>query len=115
MIAFLYYPLYLFIFWYKNVVVGLFIFFVEFNRYVAKLLSFQSLLKTFFKPLKNEYRDGLVLFSILFGIAVKTVLISVTSLIIVILLAVEVLAIFFLTVLPILLLVLVVSPKAILR
>lgn len=35
------------------------------------------MIRTFFKPLKNEYRKGLVVFSIGMGIFVKTVLIFV--------------------------------------
>ncbi len=33
------------------------------------------MIRTFFKPLKNEYRQGLVFFSIVMGIFVKTALI----------------------------------------
>lgn len=35
------------------------------------------MVRTFFKPLKNEYRKGLVAFSIGMGIVVKTILIFV--------------------------------------
>lgn len=77
MVALLYYPLYLIAFWYTDVLWGLVNFFSRFNRYLISLLSLNLLVKTFFKPLKNEYREGLVLFSILFGIAIKAILISV--------------------------------------
>lgn len=115
MIPFLYYPLYLFVFWYKDVVVGLFSFFVVFNSYVASLLSFSNLLRTFFKPLKNEYREGLVFFSICFGVVIKTVLLSVSAVILFCILLIEVLVILFLITLPILLFMLLVSPRTILR
>jgi len=103
MIAFRNYPFYLIAFWYKDVLSALFNFFIDFNRYIAALLSVPLLLRTFFKPLKNEYRDGLVLFSIVCGIVIKTVLLSVSILIIVTILFVEFLLGLFLVVLPLLL------------
>lgn len=89
MVAFLYYPIYLVLFWYSDVLLSLFSFFGRFNIYLASLLSLGLLVKTFFKPLKNEYRDGLVLFSIFFGIAIKSVLISVILGIFIVTIAVE--------------------------
>ena len=89
MIAFLYYPLYLAVFWYQDVVGGVIEFFVAFNKYLSSLLSVPLLIKTYFKPLKNEYRDGLVLFSVIAGMIVKSVLLSVTISIILIVLAIE--------------------------
>ena len=47
-------------------------FFAQLNRYAASLLSIPLILKTFFKPLKNEYREGLVLFSVLAGIFINS-------------------------------------------
>ncbi len=78
MVAFLYYPLYLILFWYKDVLGGLLNFFVLFNRYIASLLSVSLLLRTFFKPLKNEYREGLVLFSVISGMIVKSIFLTVS-------------------------------------
>jgi len=89
MVAFLYYPLYLIIFWYKDVLGGLLNFFILFNRYTVSLLSLPLLVRTFFKPLKNEYRDGLVLFSVIFGMVIKSMLISVSSGIVLIILCIE--------------------------
>lgn len=103
MFAFLYYPFYLVLFWYKDVLGGLFKFFIDINRYVASLLSLPLLIRTFFKPLKNEYRDGLVIFSIVFGIFIKTFLISASVLIVFLLMLVEFLVGVFLFVLPLLL------------
>ena len=101
MVAFLYYPFYLIAFWYKDVLVGLINFFVLFNRYTASLLSLPLLLRTYFKPLKNEYRDGLVIFSVLFGMVIKTFLISITLLIILAILLAEVLVAGLIILLPI--------------
>lgn len=115
MIAFLAYPLYLLIFWYKDVTLGLLGFFAALNRYMATLLSLPNLFRTFFKPLKNEYRDGLVLFSRCFGMVIKTVLISVSLLILLLMLLIEVFIVLFIVLLPILLFVLLISPKTLLR
>lgn len=115
MLAFIYYPFYLITFWYKDVLGNLLSFFVDFNRYIASLLSFPLLVKTFFKPLKNEYRDGLVIFSIVFGICIKSVLVLVGLFTILVMLFVEVLVLFFLSVIPIVLLVMLVSPQTIIR
>ena len=103
MISFAYYPFFLIIFWYKDVIGSFYNFFIDCNRYVASLLSLSLLTRTFFKPLKNEYRDGLVIFSILFGIAIKSVLISVSLLIIFCILFVEFMVGIFLLALPLLL------------
>lgn len=101
MVAFLYYPYYLVAFWYKDVLGGLLNFFVNFNRYTVSLLSLPLLLRTFFKPLKNEYREGLVIFSILFGMVVKTFLIGITTLIVLVILIIEILAMALVACIPI--------------
>lgn len=114
MVAFLYYPFYLFIFWYKSILGSVFGFFVDFNRYAASLLSTPLLIKTFFRPLKNEYRQGLVFFSIIFGMIVKSFLIFITALILVFLICVEVLVMILLICLPLGLVLLILKGKALL-
>lgn len=104
MVAFLYYPFYLIRFWYKDVLLGLVNFFGQFNRYVISLLSLNLLVMTFFKPLKNEYRQGLVLFSIIFGMVIKTFLISILILVLLILLIIECFMLSFVASIPIALL-----------
>jgi hypothetical protein len=47
-------------------------FFASLNHAFFQLFSLPLLVKTFFRPLKNEYRQGLVGFSIGMGIAVKS-------------------------------------------
>jgi len=69
------YPVELLIFWYHNVCIGAIDYFIKLNSYLLHLFSVPLLLQTFFKPLKNEYRKGLVLFSIVFGIFLKSFLI----------------------------------------
>lgn len=58
------------------------------------------MLKTFFKPLKNEYRKGLVGFSIVMGIFVKTILIAIDLIIFIGLIFLELSFILFLLGLP---------------
>lgn len=64
-------------FWYFEAPVRLIRFFLDFNHAVLQFLSLPLLIRTFLKPLKNEYRKGLVGFSIGFGILVKTTFIFV--------------------------------------
>lgn len=56
-----------------------------------RLFSVGLLLKTFFKPIKNEYRKGLIAFSIGMGVVIKTVIIFTVILLFVPLLALEIL------------------------
>ena len=74
--------------------------FLESPKLIFKILSFifaftahqvgyKSLFKTFFKPWKNEYREGLVRFSIFMGMFMKSLLIFADSVILLILLAAE--------------------------
>lgn len=74
MSAFLY-PLFVLRFWYIEAPVGILKFYSHLNNYILSLLSVRLLVKTFFKPLKNEYRTGLVWFSVMMGIGFKSVLI----------------------------------------
>jgi hypothetical protein len=59
-------------FWYLEAPLGLIKFFLSFNKSVLQLISLPVLIKTYFKPWKNEYRKGLVLFSIGMGIFIKS-------------------------------------------
>jgi len=70
----LYYPYFLLGFWYKDVLFASLKFSQNFLLYWLQLVSVPILVKTFFKPLKNEYREGLVVFSITIGIIVKSLL-----------------------------------------
>ncbi|MGI8420077.1 MAG: hypothetical protein ACR2LN_05545 [Candidatus Levyibacteriota bacterium] len=62
-------------FWFFESPLALLQFFLSLNGSFFQLFSLPLLLRTFFKPLKNEYRQGLVGFSIGMGIVVKSVLI----------------------------------------
>jgi hypothetical protein len=80
-------------FWFLEAPERLVKYFFSLNHAALQILSLPLMLRTFFKPLKNEYRKGLVGFSIGMGIAVKTVLIFVESWIMVGLIAIEAAAI----------------------
>jgi len=64
-------------FWYIDAPRGLLAYFLSLNNAFLHLFSLPLFLRTFFKPIKNEYRQGLVGFSIGMGIVIKTVLISI--------------------------------------
>lgn len=64
-------------FWFLEAPKEIISFFFSLNRSFLQLLSLPLLLKTFFKPIKNEYRKGLVGFSIGMGMGIKSILIIV--------------------------------------
>lgn len=68
-------PYLFFRFWYFEAPVRLFKYFGSVNRAALEILSLPLMFRTFFKPLKNEYRKGLVWFSISMGIFIKTIFI----------------------------------------
>ncbi|HVA96508.1 MAG TPA: hypothetical protein VND99_02545 [Candidatus Acidoferrales bacterium] len=77
-------------FWFLESPVALFKFFMSLNSAFLQLFSLTLLLRTFFKPLKNEYRAGLVKFSIAMGMVVKSFLIVADLAILVVLLTLEI-------------------------
>ncbi len=68
--------------------------------FVAHQLGYKSLFKTFFKPWKNEYREGLVRFSIFMGMVIKSLLIVIDTVILLVLLISEVFIIVIWVLLP---------------
>ncbi len=88
-------------FWYVDSLLGLAHFFASVNHAFFQLFSLPLLVQTFFRPLKNEYREGLVAFSIGMGIVVKSCIILVDLLIFLILLLLEALFILSFLSLPI--------------
>ena len=68
-------------FWFIHAPERLVKYFFSLNHAALQVLSLPLMLRTFFHPLKNEYRKGLVGFSIGMGIVVKTFLIFADSLI----------------------------------
>lgn len=62
-------------FWFIDAPLAIIQYFMSLNHAAIQILSLPLLFRTFFKPLKNEYRKGLVGFSIAFGIILKSALI----------------------------------------
>jgi len=83
-------PVMFFKFWFFESPLALLNFFISVNSAFFQLFSLPLLLKTFFKPLKNEYRQGLVGFSIGMGIVVKSFFILANLAILFLLLFVEI-------------------------
>jgi hypothetical protein len=83
-------------FWFFEAPRDIFLYFLSLNNAFLQQFSLPLLLRTFFKPLKNEYREGLIWFSIAMGIFIKTwlILIDLAILLILILIEVSLIAIF---------------------
>ncbi len=77
-------------FWFVEAPKGLIAFFASLNNAFLQLFSLPLLAKTYFKPWKNEYRKGLVGFSIAMGMFVKTIVIIVDTVLLFFLLSFEV-------------------------
>ena len=77
-------PVFLVVFWYSDFLLSSIKNSYYLLIYIANLLSVPLLLRTFFKPLKNEYREGLVLFSVLMGIIIKSAVLLVAAMLLLI-------------------------------
>ena len=82
-------PLIFLKFWYLEAPRGLISFFISLNNAFLQLFSLPLLIRTYFKPWKNEYRKGLVGFSIAMGMFVKTFVILVDIILFMLLLIIE--------------------------
>ncbi|MBI5122713.1 hypothetical protein HZA75_02525 [Candidatus Roizmanbacteria bacterium] len=82
-------PLIFLKFWYVDAPMGMVGYFSSLNNAFFELFSLPLFLRTFFKPLKNEYRQGLVGFSIAMGIVIKSFFIGVDLVFLFILLSFE--------------------------
>ena len=69
-------PLDIIRFWYFEAPVSLLKFFALINRGFLDIFSLPLMVKTFFKPWKNEYRKGLVGFSRAMGMFIKSLFIA---------------------------------------
>ena len=83
-------PVMLLKFWFIESPVALFKFFSSLNYAFFELFSLPLLLRTYFQPLKNEYRQGLVGFSRAMGIFIKTFFIIADLAMFIVLLAIEI-------------------------
>jgi hypothetical protein len=73
---YLFLPLSFLKFWFYEAPRAIVGFFASLNNAFFQLFGLVIFIKTFFKPLKNEYRQGLVGFSRWMGMAVKALLIT---------------------------------------
>lgn len=76
-------------FWFIEAPVSLISFYVSLDKAFLQLFSLPLLVKTYFKPWKNEYRQGLVGFSIAMGMFIKTFVILADLLLLFFLLVIE--------------------------
>lgn len=83
-------PLVFLKFWYLEAPIKILKFFSTLNQSLLSLLSLPLLIKTFFRPWKNEYRKGLVVFSIVMGMFIKTFVIAADIVIFVFILVAEI-------------------------
>lgn len=72
MTAYLFLPIYFLEFWFGHAPLSLIKHFGKINRAFFQFFSIPLLLRTFFRPAKNEYRKGLIGFSIGIGIFLKS-------------------------------------------
>ena len=84
-------PLLFLKFWFFESPIALYKYFSSLNKAFLHLFSLPLFLRTFFKPLKNEYRPGLVGFSRAFGIVIKSFVIVVDVMLFTLLLTFEIL------------------------
>jgi hypothetical protein len=62
-------------FWYLEAPTNILRFFASLNKTFFGVFSLPLMFKTFFRPWKNEYREGLVGFSIFMGMVIKSLFI----------------------------------------
>lgn len=91
MLAYFSLPLTILSFWFYEAPLSVLLYFLSLNRAVLELFSLPLLLRTFFQPIKGEYRKGLVGFSIGMGIVVKSWFIFIALIVLLFLIAFEVL------------------------
>lgn len=76
-------------FWFLEAPKEIIAFFASLNSAFLKLFSLSILIKTYFQPWKNEYREGLVGFSIGMGMFIKSFVILVDIILFLLILAME--------------------------
>ncbi len=80
-------------FWFIEAPASILSFFLSLNKAFLQLFSLPLLVKTYFKPWKNEYRQGLVGFSIAMGMFIKTFVILADLVLFLFLLIIELVAV----------------------
>jgi hypothetical protein len=82
-------PIFVLKFWYLEAPFKLIKYFIHLNKLFMHIFSLPLMIRTFFRPWKNEYREGLVLFSIFMGMAFKSMFIIADLIVFTFLLIVE--------------------------
>ena len=100
------YPYFLIVFWYREFLPSAVSRSFQILVYTFDMLSVGLLLSTFFRPLKDEYREGLVLFSVIAGIFVKSIILAADILVILMVLAILIAINLIILTLPLLIIVL---------
>ncbi len=90
------------VFWFIDAPKGMIDYFISLNSAFLEYFSFRLLVTTFFKPWKNEYREGLVGFSIVMGMIMKGMFLSFDLFLLLLLFIFEILLIFVFVSLPML-------------
>src|ERR1035437_9685989 len=88
-------------FWYLEAPLNILRFFASLNKSFFGVFSLPLMIKTFFKPWKNEYREGLVGFSIAMGMVMKSLFIFADLLLLIGLILVEISVFLIFLILPI--------------
>jgi hypothetical protein len=70
------FPVIFFKFWYLEAPLNMLRFFASLNKAFFGVFSLTLMIKTFFRPWKNEYREGLVGFSRIMGMIMKSIFIT---------------------------------------
>jgi hypothetical protein len=77
-------------FWYLEAPLNMLRFFASLNKAFFGVFSLPLMIKTFFRPWKNEYREGLVGFSIIMGMVMKSLFIVADLFLFILLISAEV-------------------------
>jgi len=78
MSAYFFLPFYFLSFWFGEAPIGIVRTFFKINKAFFRFFSVSLLLRTFFQPIKSEYRKGLIGFSIGMGIVIKTIVVLIS-------------------------------------
>ncbi|MFH1832717.1 MAG: hypothetical protein ABH816_00930 [Candidatus Levyibacteriota bacterium] len=103
-------PLVFLRFWFLEAPASIMSFFGSLNHAFLEMFSLSLLVKTFFKPWKNEYRKGLVGFSIGMGMFVKSIVIIADIVLLLLLLSAEIIFILAFILWPIVTILLLLKP-----
>lgn len=94
-------------FWFIEAPKGMIDYFFSFNSTAMKFLSLGVLARSFFRPWKNEYREGLIGFAIFMGVIIKSLIIFFDLILLLIFIILELLLIFIFVSFPVITIILI--------